>query len=88
MKTIAGLGLSLIITAGFFGCTSTSTNNANLRNANSNTGYMTSNTPLPMATAPPMSTPMTNSSINSNMKPATNSKMNSNMMKSNMNSNR
>ncbi len=82
MKTIAGLGLSLIITAGFFGCTSTGTNNANLRNANSNTGYMVSNTPMPMATAAPMSTPMTNS-MNSNMKPP----MNSNM-KSNMNSNR
>ena len=84
MKTIAGLGLSLIITAGFFGCTSTGTNNVNLRNANSNTGYMVSNTPMPMATAAPMSTPMANSSMNSNMKPP----MNSNMMKSNMNSNR
>ena len=85
MKKIMGLGLLLIITAGLFGCTSTGTNNANLRNTNTNTGYMTNNanmaSPMPAATT----APAMNSNMGSNMKSGMNSNMKSNM-NSNMNS--
>ena len=87
MKTIIGLGLSMMITAGLMGCTSTE-GNANLRNANSNTGYMMSNQNANMASPMPMSTPSTmmNSNMGSNMKPGMNSNMKSNP-NSTMNSN-
>ena len=42
MKKIIGLGLSLMICGGLFGCTTTS-NNANLPGANSNTAYVVNN---------------------------------------------
>jgi hypothetical protein len=53
MKTIIGLGLGSIILVGLAGCTADS--NANLRNENSNTGYLTAS-PTPRST----STPITN----------------------------
>jgi hypothetical protein len=42
MKKIIGFGLSLIISGGLMGCTTTS-NNANLRGANTNTAYVVNN---------------------------------------------
>lgn len=93
MKTITGLSLSLLLTAGLVGCTATG-NNANLRNTNTNTGYLSNNANMmsstPAPAAQPMSSPMTDSNMkpgmtNSNMKPGmTNSNMN---MKPTMNSN-
>ena len=78
MKKIFGFGLFAIISGGLMGCTTTD-GNANLRNANSNTGYVTNATPTPAMT----SSPMMNSNMNgnSNMKTGmnTNSHNNSNM---------
>ena len=66
MKTIVVLGLLFAVMAGLMGCTSTDGNNANMRNTNTNTGYVTSNaSPTPMATSSPM--PYGNSAGNSFM---------------------
>ncbi len=80
MKTIIGLSLLLAIIGGLMGCTSNA-NNANLRNTNTNTGYLTNVTPTPMSTA----SPMMNSNMNGNMKSSSNMKsnMNSKMMNTN-----
>lgn len=82
MKKILGFGLILMSTAVFIGCTST-TDNTNLRNANTNTGYMASNvnsaTPLPAYTPAAVNNSMTNvntkPTMNSNMKPVSNANM-------------
>lgn len=85
MKKIMALGL-FITAAGLTGCQQTATNNTNIRGANTNTGYVTTNnnipTPTPMTAASPMS--------NSNMSPTGGQKMDPNMkapMNSNMNKN-
>ncbi len=85
MKKIIGLGLLLVSTSAFIGCTTTE-GNTNLRNANSNTGYVVSNANA--ATPMPAYTPatVTNTTMNSNMKPVTNSNMKP-VVNSNMNSN-
>lgn len=85
MKKIMALSL-LIVAGGVTACESTTSNNANLRGANTNTGYMSNNanTASPM----PMSSP--SQMMNSNMSPT--GGMNNNMksdsdMKKPMNSN-
>ena len=84
MKTIPGLGLSLMITGFLMGCTSTD-GNANLHNTNTNTGYLTAS-PTPTA----MSTPIMNSNamVNGGNRMMSNGNYNSNMntkMNSNVN---
>ncbi len=76
MKTIIGCGLSLLITVGFMGCNSTE-GNTNLRNMNTNAGYVvpSANSSSPQRTSSPM--------MNSNMGNKPKSGMNAN---SNMNS--
>ena len=67
MKRTIGLSLALMIGSSMMGCTTTD-GNANLRNANSNTGYLTSS-PTPMATSTPVTnynSVATNSSMNAN----------------------
>ena len=87
MKRTIGLGLALMITGSMIGCTTTD-GNANLRNVNSNTGYLTSS-PTPIAASTPVTnynSAATNTSVNvnhsSNMNPmhnsAANTKTNSN----------
>ena len=88
MKTILSLATVLIITGGLMGC-NTIANNANLRNANSNTGYLVNNSnmasPIPAATVTPSSSnigsnmgriPNTNSNHNSNTNTQTNTNVN------------
>ena len=73
MKKIIGFGLSLMISGALMGCTTTS-NNANLTGANTNTGYVTNNTNT-VRTA----TPLTNSNTsNANSRGTANSRSNAN----------
>lgn len=76
MKNVLGFGLSLLITAGFMGCNSTE-GNTNLRNANTNTGYMAPNS---NASSPvPTSSRMMNSNMGNNTKPGMNANSNMNL---------
>lgn len=79
MKTFLGLATFLMFIAGYMGC-STTANNANLRNTNTNTGYMVNDSkiPMPAASSPIANSNMNNSKMNTNLKPAVNSKMNTN----------
>lgn len=83
MKKIIILGAALFLMVNLTGC-STTDGNANLRNANSNTAYVTTS-PTPMAT----STPMTNSMPATNGYSASNANRaaNTNSHSSNLNAN-
>jgi hypothetical protein len=71
MKKIIGFGLSLMISGGLIGCTTTS-NNANLRGANTNTAYVVNNANVANA--------VNSRAANANMSNANaNSKSNGNM---------
>ena len=70
MKKIIGLGLSLMISGGLIGCTTTS-NNANLRGANTNTAYVVNNANVANAVNA-RSTNTNASNANANSKPNAN----------------
>ena len=76
MKKIVGLGLSLMISGGLLGCTTTS-HNANLPGANTNTAYVVNNANVANA----VNARVTNANLpnaNANSKGPANSKANAN----------
>ena len=68
-----GFGLLLMITLGFMGCNSTE-GNTNMRNTNTNTGYLANNSNV--SSPIPTSSPMKNSNMGDNAKSGMNANSN------------